>query len=222
MGILDRSSSVTQNLTEQVNRPVNVQDSAGAQVFDTGGGDIYAVSTDYNAIGSATELARASVEAGVKSAEGANDLALSVSRMAFQSSESLANLVADSSSENLRATQSLARDTTYATADIAGRAIDSAEASRSQIADIAESANSRIQSTAQGALNTSLDFVRGLQTKFQDTVSSTVDALQRIGVEQNKSTDQRVAEVSQNATKYVVIGLVVLGVATVAVFALRK
>jgi hypothetical protein len=64
------------------------------------------------------------------------------------------------------------------------------------------------------ALGSSLDFVRDLQSTSQKTLGDTVGALNQISLEQNKSTDQRVAEISSNAIKYVIygVGLLVLGV----------
>jgi len=86
----------------------------------------------------------------------------------------------------------------------------------------AERLASGAQESAASFLDTALDFTRGLQTKFQDTIGSTVDALQRIGVEQNKSTDQRLAESSDRALKYALIGLGVMAVGIVAFAAMRK
>lgn len=72
------------------------------------------------------------------------------------------------------------------------------------------------------------DFVEGLAkfakdatTTTQETIGETVTALNAIAVEQNKSTDQRVAEISANATKYVVIGVGILAAAAAAIAIFR-
>lgn len=71
------------------------------------------------------------------------------------------------------------------------------------------------------ALGSSLDFVRDLQRSSLSQVGETVSALNAISTEQNKSTDQRVAEISQNAIKYVIWGVGLLVVGVVAYSAMR-
>ena len=71
------------------------------------------------------------------------------------------------------------------------------------------------------ALSKSLDFADGILSASQKSVNSTVTALQDISREQNKSTDQRVAEISGNAIKYVSIAVGAIGLGFVAWAALR-
>jgi hypothetical protein len=158
MGILDRSKSITENITENINAPIGIQGDDN-QLYQAGG-DVYAVSTDFNAVDRATELAARALEAG----------------------ESLA-----------------------------GQSFDLSLATTREVADIAAESRSE-----------SLGFARDLQTKFQNVVSSTVDAIQRIGVEQNKSTDQRLAESTERTLKYAVIALGVMAVGLAAFAYVRK
>lgn len=201
-----RQETVTSNLTENVQRNLNVQDSEDAVTVAETGGDVTIIQTDQNAFDRATELAQRSLDVGESIARDSQSLSLQVARMTSESALMTNELVAQSARESLGATVGLARESLYSTEEIAGRAIESAESGRSQIASV-----------ASGALDKSLDFVRGLQTKFQDTIAGTVDALQRIGVEQNKSTDQRLAESTTTTTKYLIVGLIALGaVVTIA------
>lgn len=169
MGILDRSKSVTQNVTENRSSPLGVQGDDNVSVISEG--DSYIVNTDHNAIDRATELAKRSVDAG-------ESLALE----AFSLSRSLTRDVID-----------VARDSQEIVADQSG-----------------------------DFLQTALDYTRDLNTRFQNTIGSTVDAIQRIGVEQNKSTDQRLAETTERTLRYAVIALGVMAVGLAAFAYSRK
>ncbi len=86
---------------------------------------------------------------------------------------------------------------------------------------VADSARESVISS-ENFLDASLNFAREANTKFQATIASTVDAIQRIGVEQNKSTDQRLSEVSERTTKYALIAIGVLGLALVGFAAFKR
>lgn len=71
------------------------------------------------------------------------------------------------------------------------------------------------------ALSGALDFSAEILGASQKTIGSTVTALQEIGREQNKSTDERLAEVSGNAIKYVTIAIAAVGLGLLAWSAMK-
>lgn len=91
-------------------------------------------------------------------------------------------------------------------------------------ADVTSDAFDLVDSTTRGAFSyfdrinsSALDFVRettgNLYAQALTQVGGTVDALNSISKEQNKSTDQRIAELSQNAIKYVIATVAIIAVA---------
>lgn len=61
------------------------------------------------------------------------------------------------------------------------------------------------------ALDTSLDFVGNILDVNQKTLGNQVAALNAIATENNKSADQRVAEISGNAIKYTTYAVIAIG-----------
>jgi hypothetical protein len=228
MGLFDRSSSTTQNLEQNENRPITITDSDYAQVIEAGG-DVYAVNTDYNAIDRATELAARSLDVGE-----------SIVRDGLRTIEETSRMTTNAAVDLGEGAFDLAYESQYLNAQVAGRAVQSAEFSSELVADFSSDAlfatsdlargfgesterlAGNVQDQAGDFLNTTLEFTRGLQTKFQDTISSTVDAIQRIGVEQNKSTDQRLAESTETTLKYALIALGVMALGLVGFAATRR
>lgn len=211
MGILDRSKSITQVEETQINAPVGVQGDDNLTAVALGGGDVYAVSTDHNAIGAATELAARSIEAGENLVSEAARLSLETSRGVIDASRDAQDLVAEIAGRSGADIRDLASDYGADVRSLAGSALSTSErlaaGAQEQSADV---------------LTRALDFTRGLQTKFQETIGSTVDALQRIGVEQNKSTDQRLAETTDRTLKYALIALGVMATGLVVFAAMRR
>ncbi len=91
--------------------------------------------------------------------------------------------------------------------------------------DAVDSSNERAFSYFGSINSEALDFVRetsgNLYDKALAQVGGTVEALNAISVEQNKSTDQRVAEVSQNAIKYIAVVVGVVAFAAL-IYSFRK
>lgn len=162
MGILDRSKSITtqESYTEETQRNVAIQDSAGAIAIADNSGNVSFLTTDFNAVDRATGLAEMTVAASER-------LGLAGLDVGMRNAE----IISDSSA---------------------------------------------------GFLQRGLDFARETNTRFQSTIASTVDAIQRIGVEQNKSTDQRLSEVSERTVKYALLALGVLGLALVGFAAYKR
>lgn len=192
----------------------------------------------------AEETARLSQTSAVRLGEGAFDLSYESQLLSAQSATRLGEGAFDLSYESqLLAAQGAARaiDSSEYSSQ---RAIESAEYSAARALNTVEFLSSgalettsalardfgttnyllaeNVQAQAGNFLDTALDFTRGLQTKFQDTIGSTVDAIQRIGVEQNKSTDQRLAETSEKVLKYAVIAIGVMALGLVGFAAFRR
>jgi hypothetical protein len=206
MGLFDHSTSnanVT-NETENTNAPVNVQDSGGAQVFENKG-DVnnYTMLTDYNAIDDATQLAQKSVDAATYLGDNAQQLSLKTSQ-----------LVADVLQSSQEDSQALIAKNTAGTIDAitetTRNALDATIAAQGGARQAESDALQTVAENSRSNLNTVIDFVGGIQSKFQDTISSTVDALQKIGKEQNTSTDQRLADTTTTITKYAIVGVAVV------------
>lgn len=87
---------------------------------------------------------------------------------------------------------------------------DLARGTTQVVSDSTENALDKVTSMARDAVSFIGDFVEKLQGNAQTTLGSTVEALNKISVEQNKSSDQRLAEVSGNAVRYMVIAVGVL------------
>ena len=78
--------------------------------------------------------------------------------------------------------------------------------------DFAEKQSERYTDFARGLVSSSLEQVSDTVQRSQDSLAGTVTALNTIAREQSKSTDERVQELA----KYVVIGVVLLGLGFVA------
>ncbi len=130
----------------------------------------------------------------------------------------------------------LARSVLGSNQDTLLRSFDFLDDSRSDTLDFASDSNRLVANSTRDALDFAsersadqldlfggvLGFVKDLQRDAQSMLGSTVTALNAIAVEQNKSTDQRVAEISGNATKYVLLAVVSLAVVGGAIAIFRR
>lgn len=100
-----------------------------------------------------------------------------------------------------------------ATAQVAG-------ASR-LVADAYSGASSSVIDSVSGFFKSALSFVGDLQSNSQTQLGNTVTALNTIAKENSTSADQRVAQVSTDAIRYVVYGVAALAAAG-ALFAIFR
>lgn len=89
-----------------------------------------------------------------------------------------------------------------------------------EISDLSRSAIDEVSTSAGSFYDKAISFAKDITQRSGDTLADTVEALNAISVEQNKSTDQRVAEISQNAIRYtlIAVGIITVGVLGFAVF----
>lgn len=206
MGLLSSSKSKAvsniSSTTEVTN--LNLQDLEGIAAGQVGG-DFTIIQSDMNAFDNATELAEKSLEVG-------------------------AALQADSLAS--------ARFSAEQAYDFGGRSLALAENAQSSV----ESAFSRAASAQQNAYAGALDFgggaisairgafsdaqdfvgevIRGVVGQSQESLGTTVTALNTIAKEQSKSTDQRVAEISAGAQKNILMlaGIIAAAILGYAIF----
>ncbi len=197
-----KSSSTTSQSTSNKSTNVNLQ--------DTGDGTNIGAET----IGSLTLIDPGAFEFG---------------REALDNARQMLSYVTDLASNVLGANQ-----------DTLLRSYDFLDDSRQDSLDFASESNRLVQAATRDALafaddraaeqidvfgglfNGVLNFVKDLQSDAQSMLGSTVTALNAIAVEQNKSTDQRVAEISGNATRNVLFAVVALAAVGGAVAIFRK
>lgn len=199
----NRSTSTTEFNQETNSEQTNIQDTEGIAASGIGG-NLTIIQTDQNAFGDASRLAQGALD--VASGIGSDALSLSlattdrVSTFGLRSIETVADLAAQNSAD----TQAFGR-----------AAFSTVEQSLGAVGDAYEGANNSIGDLFRGALS----FIGDLQSSAQNQLGSTVTALNTIAREQSKSTDERVAEVSGNAIKYVaiIVGVIALGATAYAV-----
>jgi hypothetical protein len=133
----------------------------------------------------------------------------------------VSNAYADSATYQGKALQETADIGRAAIAGISNAYADSATYQGQALEAISAGANTLSEGLAN-AYSSALEFARGLQAKATDQIGSTVSALNAIAVEQNKSSDQRLAEVSGNAVKYVTVGVAVVAGAIIIATMLRS
>lgn len=189
-----RSQQATSVETTQTSENLNIQDIEGIAIANDSG-DVSIVQTDHNAIGSATDLARRSVEA----AEGINADSLDFATRTLNTSVGAISRAFDT------------------VGDLAGDSIDAVgEAYRGAGDFVAEAQDDSYSFAGQA-----LAFVRDAVQTTQDTIGQSVSAVLAIGKEQNTSADQRVAELAQGSQKNMLILAGIVGVALIA-FTLYK
>lgn len=188
------STSTTVNTQETTNNVDNRVFNVGEGGQFVEGDGNYIVSTDHNAIGSATQLA-----------EDAVTFAESIARSGLELSARTTDMVTAHDSDVLDSALGY------------GRSL-----SQDSIASVA-SAYDKANISNETLFSKALSFLTDLQSKAQDSLGDTVKALNAISVEQNKSTDQRVAEVSENTVKYMIYGVIGIAIVfSVATFARSK
>ena len=212
-------NSTTQNLTQTETSQSTVSENEGVAV--AGGSNNVITYTDYNAIGRATDLAQSTLDAS-------NDISRNALALSLQTSQ----LSADFAGGAVTDVTNFARnfgDSVFSTVEkalgsVSGAYQDSAAFQNDGLNSVTYAqgdALAAVQETNAGALDTVsnvfksafqgiTDFVGNLQERAQNQLGDTVTALNEIATENSKSTDQRVAEISGNAIRYVVIGLAVL------------
>lgn len=213
--------------TYNTSKNLNLSDTSGITVGETGG-DLTIINTDQNAFDIVSEIARGAVDAGQTLAEEG-----------FSTAEYFAKLFNDSSTYSQGAAYDFSSkfgDSAFSSVDRAVGAIqdsssraldavyDTSANALNKVTSSNESALDLLSNTFKGAFQGVTDFVSNLQEKAQSQLGDTVTALNAIAVENNKSSDQRIAEISTNTTKYIVIALAVLvtGAVAYSAFAARK
>lgn len=234
MGSSSRASTQTASTTNNVSRNLNLQDTEGVTVGEAGG-NVTIISTDHNAFDSATDLARQSLSVG--EALGGDALRLSlettnaVSDLSRYGFDTIADLAGGSINEvgNIANSALSFGDRAFTTVE---KALGGVSQAYQDSAAYQKQALTAVQDTQASALDTIsdlfsnafvgvTDFIGNLQGKAQTQLGETVTALNAIAVEQNKSSDQRIAEISENSIKYVLIAVGVLATGAVA-FAIFK
>lgn len=206
----NRSTSTTELTTVTQTEQSNQQDFEGNAISGTEG-SVTIIQTDQNAFDSAAALARQSLEVGEMLGRDAFDL----SRVVSENSQSF----------GLRAIDAVVGANLDAQA-FGRSAFSTVERSLGAVGDAYEGAaayqKSALTAVVDGVgdfFRDALGFVGDLQQNAQSQLGSTVTALNTIAREQSKSTDERVAEVSGNAIKYVaiIVGVVALGATVYAI-----
>lgn len=222
MGSSSRASTSTASTTNQTSRNLNLQDTEGVTVGEAGG-NVTVVQTDHNAFDRATSLAERAVEAGT-------DLGKDAQRLSLETSQ----LVTEQSRRTLETVNDLASGALSEYGNLTGKALSFGEQAFSAVdkalgqvsgayqdaAQYNKAALTTVADQSESLIDRALNFVKDLQGKASDQLGSTVTALNTIAREQSKSTDERVAEVSQNAMRNVliIVGIITVGGVAYAIF----
>lgn len=211
---VSKPKSTTNEATSQSSKNLSLTDTSGITVGETGG-DLTIINTDQNAFDIVSEIARGAVDAGQSLAEEG-----------FSTAEYFAKLFNDSSTYAQGAAYDFSAgfgDKAFSTVD---RAVGTIQDSNTRALDSITSSNENaldiLSNTFKGAFQGITDFVGGLQEKAQSQLGSTVEALNAIAVENNKSSDQRIAEISTSTTRNIVIVIAILAASGVAYAVFKK
>ena len=205
-----RTTTNTSTPTTNTSKNLNLQDTSGITVGEAGG-DITIINTDMNAFDRASDLAQRSLDVGANLAGDA-----------FATSEYFAKLFAEGSAYSLDAVS-----------DFGKEAFSSVDQIFADSAAYQNKALTAVQQTQDNALSTVndlfrdtfvgvTDFLKDLQGTAQTQLGDTVTALNAIAVENNKSSDQRIAEISDKTTRSVVIIVAIIVVGGVAYAAFKE
>lgn len=229
MGIFDKNKTEVTNQDITENQNVNVQDVDGLTIAGNEGGSITVYSTDQNAFDNASRLAADAVSFAEAIAGDSLRLSLESSNLVAtagqRAQENVVDIAGGAISEignSQRNALAFGEQSLAAVADnardfgveLSNNSRDFAAALRGFASDAADNATDLFERA--------LSFVGASAKASQDSLGSTVTALNTIAREQSKSTDERVAEVSGNALKYTLLAVVGLAVAAVAYGALKK
>lgn len=230
MGSSSKAATTTSTTTNQVSRNLNLQDTEGVTIGEAGG-NVTVISSDFSAIDNATRLAQGALDASTELGTEAARLSYETSQLVSETNRTALQTTADVASGAVAEIANFGKsfgDSAFSTVD---KALGRVSGAYSDASQFQKAALSEVSATQAGALDTLsntfkaafqgvTDFVGNLQERAQSQLGDTVTALNQIATENSKSTDQRVAEISGNAIKYVVIGLglVVVGVGAVFIF----
>lgn len=219
-----RQQTTTETTTQNVSRNLNIQDVEGVTVGEAGG-DVSIQMTDFNAIDRATSLAERSVDAGER-------IALEQSDFLRDISSDVGSIVRDAFGFG-RSTQQEALD---AIGTSQSRAFGFASDSQAEAFSFASASQAEARSTSQRALDfaedvtvgagdfirEALGFSRGVVEAQQASLSQTAAVLQTSAREASKSTDERVAEISAQGQRTVLIAVGIIAAGLVAFAAFRR
>lgn len=196
-----KTNTTTNTPTTNTSKNLNLQDTSGITVGEAGG-DITIVNTDHNAFDRASELAERSLQVGSDAAQDA-----------FATSEYFAKLFAEGSAYSLDAVADFGDKAFSATDRIFADSSAYQKQALTAVQDTQADALDKVGGAFQYAFDGLTKFVKDLQTNAQTQLGDTVESLNAIAVENNKSSDQRIAEISDKSQRYIVIvvAVVVLG-----------
>lgn len=192
-----KASTTTSSTTTNQSLNQNIQDNEAPVIIGEGN---TIVQSDMNAIGDATKLAESAIAGGFASIRDAQDTVL---RLSSNTTDFARDVLTDASAagaRNLDALRDISTDSLYAVQSVQSEAL---------------SAN-------KGLVSQVIDAITNLGKQSQASLSSTVTSLNTIAREQSKSTDERVAGLAENTTKYIVIGVGVVAVVGLIAFGLKK
>lgn len=205
-----KSDSSQKTSTSNSNENNNVSNTNGGVNISKLGGGSTVINTDAGAIKGITQTAGDSIA-----------LAGQVSSDSQALLKSLANSVLDFS----RSTGTMVADTTLTSQKQAFQfgenAFSVVEQTTNDAQNFEKSALNTVADSQAGAFRDALDFVGKVVGNAQESLGSTVAAINEIGKQQNTSADQRVQDTATTAIKYVAIGLGVIGVAAAVAFSSR-
>lgn len=218
-----RASTQTASTTNNESRNLNLQDTEGVTVGEAGG-DVTIISTDHNAFDRASDLARLSVDTAESLGRSGLELSLQTTRSVTDFAESALAEQGDVLNQAFTFGDRAFGTVEKALAGVSGAYQDSAAYNAKALQAVSAAgadATARVQATSENAVQAVgtlfrdafegvTDFIGNLQGKAQTQLGETVTALNAIAVEQNKSSDQRIAEISENAIKYTLIAVGVL------------
>src|SRR6188768_3330312 len=153
-------TSLVETNTVNTSQNTNVEDSDGIIVGSEGDVNIYSVSSDFNAIGSATDLAQRSVDF-------AQTIGQDAMRLSLQQSEVVAGSYARALDYQHMALQT---------------ATDRNEDALSYVAENARGTLETVTDTFKSMFSGVTDFIGGLQRQEQTTLGDTVAAINTLAV----------------------------------------
>lgn len=203
-----RTTTNTSTPTTNTSKNLNLQDTSGITVGEAGG-DITIVNTDHNAFDRASELAMESLA-----------VSQSLGEDAFATSEYFAKLFAEGSAYSLDAVTGFGDSAFSAVDQLFADSAAYQNKALTAVQDTQADALSTVSDLFRDAFTGVTDFVKDLQGNAQTQLGETVTALNAIAVENNKSSDQRIAEISEGTTRSVIwiVAIIVVGGVAYAAF----
>lgn len=205
-----KTTTTTNTPTTNTSKNLNLQDTSGITVGEAGG-DITIVNTDHNAFDQASQLAQRSLDVG---AQNASD--------ALATSEYFAKLFAEGSAYSLDAVADFGDKSFSAVDKIFADSSAYQKQALTAVQDTQADALGSVSAAFKYAFDGLTNFVGKLQSTAQSQLGDTVESLNAIAVENNKSSDQRIAEISDKSQRYVVIVVAVVVVGGLVYAATRR